>query len=366
MKKQLALAAGLAVLATPALASKARMQALGEDVDGSFYINDNRNIFLNPAEVLNHRDLVTFEWGAGQTTDTDGDTNAEGGFLRGSGNMVWGAQFGRVTDFADDLNTAGDEDADLDAYVPSNALDLFVGGDAGIKWGAQLTYTSQKDDEFATAGGDDAEAGQIDLAAGVSTGNISGYLKYGVSGKVETDGNDTEVKRSSPLEIGGSYKWMDYTFFAQYMMAKYEADQAGADNDIETNTWQIGAGRVNKLSDRANLFTKVAYVNGKTEWDDLNGRDEDKSSTLPVTIGLEYDAASWLTLRGSVAQNVFINEQEVDGDKSTIQNSTDVNAGASLKFGDLNVDGVLGTSNGNNGNYGTDNLLSRVSMTYRF
>ena len=43
MKKQLTVALGLAVLATPAFATKARLQALGEDVNGSYYVNDNRN-----------------------------------------------------------------------------------------------------------------------------------------------------------------------------------------------------------------------------------------------------------------------------------------------------------------------------------
>jgi len=56
MKKQLTVALGLAVLATPAFASKARLQALGEDVNGSFYVNDLRNVFLNAANVNNYKD----------------------------------------------------------------------------------------------------------------------------------------------------------------------------------------------------------------------------------------------------------------------------------------------------------------------
>ncbi len=379
MKKQLALAAGLAVLATPALASKARMQALGEDVDGSFYINDNRNIFLNPAEVVNHKDMVTMEWGAGQTSDVDGDTNAEGGFLRASGNLVWGAQLGRVTEFSQDYNAAvARAGSGLTAFNPSNNVDLFIGGDAGIKWGAQVTYSDRKDDNFNAGAADDAKANELGLAAGVSSGNLSGFLKYGVSGKVETDGDNTELDRKSPLDVGVSYRWMDYTFFGQYSSVTYEVDAAGSKDDIESKSWSIGAGRTSKLSDKANLFTKVSYVNTDLQWDDFGTVDngENKSTTLPVVIGLEYDAASWLTLRGSIQQNVFINEQEVNGEKSTIVNSTDVNTGATLKFGDFMVDGVLGTNNvaatnrntsqAENGTFNTDNLMSRVSFSYRF
>jgi hypothetical protein len=376
MKKQLALAAGLAVLATPALASKARMQALGEDVDGSYYVNDNRNIFLNPAEVLNNKDLVTFEWGGAQSTDVEGDSNAEGGFLRSSGNLVWGAQMGRVTDWMHDYNEIDTQSANIEGFNTSNTLDLFIGGDAGIKWGAQVTYSDRKDDNFTAGAADDAKANEMGIAAGVSTGNIAGFVKYGVSGKSETDGDSTEIKRKSPLDLGVSYKWMDYTLFGEYSSAKYEVDQNGTENDVEKTSYQVGAGRVSKLSDKANMFTKVAYVKSNTDFDDLGGTDqENNTSTLPVTVGLEYDAASWLTLRGSVKQNVFINEQEVDGEKSTIVNSTDVNAGATLKFGDLMVDGVIGTNGTGgtrqsntteNGVFNTDNLMSRVSMTYRF
>lgn len=377
MKKQLVLAAGLAVLATPALASKARLQALGEDTNGSFYINDNRNIFLNASEVLNHKDMVTFEWGAGQATENVGDANAEGGFLRSSGNMVWGAQMGRVTDFSTDYQAALTQGALTNPFTPSNALDVFVGGDAGIKWGAQLTYSNRKDDAFVTADRD-AEASEMDLAVGVSQGNIAGYLKYGLSGKVETDNDNVEVKRKSPLQLGASYKWMEYTFFAQYEMHNLDVDSSTTtSHDVKDTQWQIGAGRSTKLSDKATLFTKVAYVNSNQDWDDLGGAgEEDSSKQLPVTVGLEYDAASWLALRGSISQSVLINTVENDSNaakrKQTAANTTNVNAGASFKFGDLTMDGVIGTTagatgdNAETGTFNTDTLMSRVSMTYRF
>src|SRR5690606_27088224 len=106
MKKQLALAAGIAVLAAPAFASKARLAALGEDVNGSFYINDNRNIFLNASESLNHKDMVTFE------LEDNGSGNGEGGFLRSHGNMVYGAHLGRNTEYNQDTTDIVDTASD--------------------------------------------------------------------------------------------------------------------------------------------------------------------------------------------------------------------------------------------------------------
>ena len=69
MKKQIALAMGLAVISGSALASKARLQALGEDTNGSWFIQDNRNIFLNASHVNLNKDMVTMEWGAADSAD---------------------------------------------------------------------------------------------------------------------------------------------------------------------------------------------------------------------------------------------------------------------------------------------------------
>jgi hypothetical protein len=366
MKKQIALAAGLAVLAAPAFASKARLQALGEDVNGSFYVNDNRNVFLNVAEVNNHKDLVTFEWGAADADDDTAAPRAEGGFFRSHGNMVYGVQLGRVSSLQQLKNDSGTGFAGtLDA---NNNIDLFVGGDAGIKWGATLSYVSEKDDA------NDDKASGMDLALGVSQGNLSGYLKYGLAGTLETTGE--ELERKGAMEVGGSYLLNDYTLFAQYSTAKLESDAAGDTDDYEATSMMIGAGRATKLNDKATLFTRVSYMN-VSETDDMTASDEElKTSLVPVVIGLEYDAASWLTLRGSVSQAIWSNS-ELDGDKSTVANSTVVNAGASLKFGDLTVDGVIGNNvdgatPGNNGTstgegqLRTDSLMSRVSVSYRF
>jgi hypothetical protein len=113
-----------------------------------------------------------------------------------------------------------------------------------------------------------------------------------------------------------------------------------------------------------------------------NAAGELTTITLPLVVGLEYDAASWLALRASVVQNVYGNA-EADpkaGSKvsGTVAN-TAVNAGASLKFGELTVDGLISTDSngdasagttqstaGGNGSLRTDALMTRVSMTYRF
>ena len=74
MKRQLAIALGLAVVSTSALASKARLESLGQNANGSQVIDDHRSIFLNPAHLNHHKDFVTIEVGntASQTYSNSG------------------------------------------------------------------------------------------------------------------------------------------------------------------------------------------------------------------------------------------------------------------------------------------------------
>jgi hypothetical protein len=382
LKKQLAVTLGLAVLATPAFATKARLAALGESTNGSYFISDNRNIFLNASEVNNHKDFVTYEWGDAAAVDAANTPSAEGGFVINAGSLVYGAQMGRDNGF-----NAGSQDVSANLpgtfsdYKATNALDLFVGGDAGVKWGANLYYSSQSQDDqnsdTATAAVGDAKTKVMDLSAGIAQGNLAAFVKLGLNGKSTYDDSDVDgdVQRKSDMTIGASYKHMGMTFFAEMASNKYEADVALAadDEEIKNNSMSLGAAKIYKLNDKSNLFAKVSYNTTKQDVDSTDVST--KTKTLPATVGLETDATSWLTLRGSIGQNIM-GTKDVDGTKNTIAESTVVNAGASLKFGDLSVDGLIGnntdgsspeadTSEGN-GQLRTDSLMSRVSMTYKF
>ena len=67
MKKHLVIAAGLATLSTGAYASQARMTAMNQDSDGSYYMNDTRNVWRMANHVNANTNYVTTEWG--DTTD---------------------------------------------------------------------------------------------------------------------------------------------------------------------------------------------------------------------------------------------------------------------------------------------------------
>ncbi len=380
MKKQLVLVTGLAVLAAPAFASKARLQALGESTNGSQYISDNRNVFLNAAHVNNHKDLVTFETGASSAVTDGADTpRAEGGYFFSNGNMVYGVQLGEQSDTAHALRVASGIVTTAANLAERNAIDLFVGGDAGVKWGASLLYSSSEDKQNVGAQ-DVKEQDSMRVRLGASQGNWDAFANISITNEVKAADGD-KFEGSAGYQVGGSYMLNSYTLFANYADFSGDGTVVGDKKEVSLNTYEVGVGRSTKLNDKTSLFTKVSYRAVTTE----NARQaagngarfvnkKREETNLPVVIGLEHDATAWLTLRGSVGQSVFINEIKGQ-DKNTATSTTVVNAGATLKFGDLSVDGVIGNIDNDgttvvagteDGQIRSDVLMSRVSMTYRF
>jgi hypothetical protein len=416
MKKQLTVALGLAVLSTSAFATKARLEALGEDNYGSYYIQDNRNIFLNPARINDNKDMVTYEFGRSGTgtaavTDSPATPKAEGGFTKAHGNLVYGLHFGNTTPTVGLLR--GITGGDLAERQP---WDLFIGGDTGIKWGANVTYENYDGGRAqipgATPGTTVANPGRVASNSlrtrlGVILGDFDIFANISLMNKA-TSFNGNEAKGRVGGQIGASYLLNNYRLFADYTLAgvKYQGTTATANfdgtpnskEDIDYNQIRIGAGRQERLNDKATLFAKLMAIRQSFE-DDGNaigssapggnqflGPGDLTNYQVPLVVGLEYAATSWLDLRGSVSQNIWskIEADPKTGPKSSgnIAN-TAVRAGASLKFGEFAIDGLISTStddanvgttnnsadgstNNGNGNLRLDRLLARASMIYRF
>jgi hypothetical protein len=153
MKKTLLVGSALMLLSTSAFATKARLIALGEDKDGSYYIPDYRNIYINPSELGSYGNLAVVEWGStgravggGATLDADNQTKAQGGVIyKLASGMSVGAILGDETDVAA-LTRMMASNAPLatDAFLQTadNVIDIFAAGEAStMKWGANLLYT---------------------------------------------------------------------------------------------------------------------------------------------------------------------------------------------------------------------------------
>ena len=63
MKKVFLGAATLALLSTSAYATKARLLALGDEIEDNYYTMDDRYIFTNASFVNNFGDMVVLEYG---------------------------------------------------------------------------------------------------------------------------------------------------------------------------------------------------------------------------------------------------------------------------------------------------------------
>lgn len=365
MKKQITLAIGLAVVSTGALASKARLEALGENAGGSYYLNDARNVFLNPANINFHKDLITLEAGqSGQVADDASAPKAEGGFYKSNGSLVYGLHFGNTDQQVEKLQTS----ANL-AAVSMNTWDFFVGGDAGVLWGANLSYADHKNE----TGANDIKGSLLKTRVGVIAGDIEARLRFSLTDKLEED-NTAEYNVKTQYELGVNYKLMnDSSVFFETTNLTAEEKTAGTE-DYKATTMMLGYGKVKKLNDKATMNYSVAYKNSKVEGSSaFNNTNETKQTMVDVTIGVEAVAKEWLTLRGSVSQTIFGDEENNAGDKKSFTDSTAIALGAALTFGDLTVDGLIGNDTNADGTAGdangvirTDSLMSRVSATYRF
>jgi len=335
MRKQILIAASLAALSTSAWATKARLQALGQDTDaGSLYYSDTRSVFKNPAYINEYNNFVI-------TEVTRGNGNvAEGGFYKSAGSLNYGFNFSNSG-----LNNGGNE------------LQAFVGGDAGIQWGVSAQIgKSEMESAPGVTSQDDSSFG---LSAGAIMGNMEAYVRLSLKNETSDPSlNETTEGDLNPV-IGVAYTMNNNTFFGEFEKNGSETTIAGATTETSGTEFRVGWGRVHKVSDSARIYTDVMFQAVESE-PAANQEQEDKS--VPVTVAMEADANSWLTLRGSVSHNIYeTSETEAAGtetESSGIAGSTSVGVGATLNFGKLKVDGSIATQ--------SSDTTARVGVHYWF
>jgi len=400
MKKTVVLAL-LALTSVSAFASKARLEALGEDKSGSYYIQDNRDMFLNPAHVNYHKDFLTFEFGGAKATpDTAVAPRAEGGFFRSMGALNYGLYLGNQDDRVMQKRYVT---SDANFTNLSNPVDLFVGGEAAsMKWGANLTYST---------GGSQAPGAfkktqdYLGAKVGVEMANLEVFAQADIMNKTKggTQAND-EFNGNFGGRLGATYMLNDLKVYGSYgrYSSDFKDDTGTAVNKTKyaDQDWKLGVGRTASLNDKTKIFTRVEYNSGNNSAKRVDNNSYSSTAyngsfatnayigtgkywNVPVAVGIEHDALSWLMLRGSVTQDLW-NASNVDttsggtvGNTYTKRaNNTAVNMGATLALGSVKLDGLVGTSStgstANNGNGTTngiislDNLMTRVALRYNF
>ena len=424
MKKIIITAAALSAMTTSVYASKARILALGDATEDNYFVEDSRRIFTNAAQIHNYKNQVFLEWGSNSTAlETDHSPKAMGGFLMESGNLVYGAYLGNESNISSSLrviasNTAGNGGQVLP--TADNQLDLFLGGKMGdIKWGADFIYSKTENEDSAKL---KAEDNAMALKLGAMTDMWEGYVNLSLKSdsKVAAGYNPGTAYTSAQefdgkfgIQVGGSYKLSgDREVYATVKKFDWDQKLSGTNTEGGFTSYRAGFGKRFAVDTSSKAFVRAYYENIAVELETKGtAKAELKNSRVPLVIGYEAKANSWLTLRGSVSHNligtaegknlssyldtsgfgvaqkgVAANYHAWDGTayldgKKTIANSTEVNAGASLNFGKLTIDGFIGTTTGHRGDDGDaatndadtkagiltmDNLLTRVGMTYSF
>lgn len=377
--KFLTITALLALCAGNAFATKTRLLALGEDKDGSYYIDDNRNIFINPAEVNNFKDFITLEYGDDLTRTTiegDRDDRAEGGFVMRASHLNYGVHFGAENDTANYFrglvspNLQGDD----------NKFDFFIGGDAGVKWGASIGFSQSKNE--VTAAKDESSAlftrlgmikNDFELFSTIAISNSAEYQATAAGAKQEFDGK-------LGLVVGAKKAISDYKVYV--IGAYFDYDYENGSGTVtppngllvgsgEFNLYRVraGAGRTKNITEKAKIFTNLEFVYEKAKAEftvaTIDGEDETKIYYLPAVVGMEYKALSWLDLRGSVSQNIYSNGERNDN-KYIVSDTTMVNFGSSFVFDTLTVDTLVGQAEKVGAATRSTETIYKMAMTYNF
>ncbi len=325
MTKQIVAVLALSLISSSAFASQAKNLVTGsgdagsilgaKGLNGSFYTNDEYNMFYNPAFINGMKSFAIIEHdNQTGTLNVDRADDQSAGFVTGVGAFNLGVFFNRDTDSV--------QNAD-------RALDVVLGGDMGVKWGVGLTQSMS-----------DGDASFMKLKAGVIVSDFEPFVHMtlkdtnGLSGAAED--------KTSDMTVGTRYHYGDWTPYAAYRTTK-QTDNGVAAADA-TNVYGLGLGRMAKMGD-INMAYNVSY------WKGTAGTA--KTSVLPVEMTFSGDAASWLTLRGGFAHDVKT---------KNVAATTTASFGATGHFGKADLDTVIGGTD--NGVGFADNQFVNVGLTY--
>lgn len=351
MKKLIVVAA--AVLAgSPAFASKARVNALGN----SRQLVDVQYTFERPYLLHSVGEMATIEWGAKDPAGTN--PKAEGGVIKKHEDMVYGLYLGKQGLLSSEASKAAN--TALGLLAEQNPINVLFGMKTGeIAWGLNLSYSNGKNDTT-----NDLKTSSTGLTLGATMGDWEAEIGSSLAGKAEdsTDKDTVEVKGDMKLGVGYNISEQQHAYLT-YGTNKVDTTTAGG-TAVTTEKTVMELGYINTLvkSEDANFFYGVAYSSNKI-------KDGDETTTLPLWIGVEATATSWMTMRASVKQSVLINEVKNAAGKKQDLDSIAFAAGAGFKLGKGMLDASFGTANEGHLSFNdgaATKFLGNVSYTYMF
>lgn len=357
------------------MASKAKLTALGS----AAHLVDAQTLFSNPGDIHYLGDFATIEFG--DTTSTYSLTGvtrgpkAEGGFVKTMSFGKLGAYLGHrsdtTTDFIDAINvsTFAVGGASGTLLTEQNPLDIFWGTEiAGMKTGFDFHY-SNSSYESGTAPKTTKKANTMGISGGVRNDIWNAYFRMGLSGKTESDNAVLKpVLESKGLVKAGGGRWYNTIYaFANYEWAtgNFAKSVAPTSTDITKNQYEVGMVNNQKV-DAGNFFYGVSYLSTEVKSATSTATTTTSATTIPMLVGLEIDANSWMKVRGSVKQSILIADRknETTNINSSMYNDTTISAGVGFVWNKLTMDATLAGST--TGDVNGNTLLANSSLTYNF
>lgn len=361
MKKLLVIAA-VTFASASAFATKARLNALSYPM--SRHLTDVQTIFVNPSDLTLMGSWVTFETGA---TDTGavpvGSPSAEAGFARAVGDARWGFYMGHTgTGITMDFARGPSNLRPTGLLIEENPINLFYAAKTeAMSWGLGVNYSNT---DRKTAG----KQSSLGLTAGMRMGFWDASLDLDLTDEADNGANTLNWKGTTGGDLRVGYVADTMYYYASYAMAGGKSDNAGTTlTDIENNQLAIGVVNTTK-AEGSEFFYGAALAMTNTN-NKATGGSKVEMLSLPVVIGIEADAASWLVLRGSITQTVLLNSMKTSpasgaSTDATGPNNTRVAAGTGIKFNKFMLDTTLAAET--NGQINGTNLLANAGLVYNF
>lgn len=361
MKKLLVIAVALA--AVNAQATRARVMALGN----SPHLVDTQTVYNNPADMFSlGGDYVTLESGATDswtnTTTTEG-ANAEGMIVRTMGDAKMGLSLGHQSENASVWGLRPAAAAPFNENQ-QNPVEFSYGAKNGdMNWAGTLVYSNYQDKVA------DNKESSMGLRFGARTANWDAGLHLGLTSTVDVAATG-KYTGAMALSAHGGYQMDSIYWFGKLATSGFKIENTAGAEQAKYSQTNIEVGAMTSVKKDGSEFfygAKLAQMDSKESVAD----DKETSTSLPIWIGVEADAASWLTLRGSVTQTLQLLHNSKDTTGSTTnsefapaEGDTTVAFGAGLKFNKVTVDGALLASGSQTLN--TSSLLTQVGMSYWF
>ncbi len=374
----------LMLVTAQANATRARMNSLGN----SPHIIDVQRIFTNPADMFSQGDFVTLESGVTLypgTPDCDGvaangnqpckNRNTEGMVVKSFGDSKVGFAVGHLSDNAAGYIGGLRTTAQTTIVTPvselsfqQNPIELSYGlkvGDAA--YAATLVYSNYKDKQ------NDLEENSSGIRLGGRMGALDFSIGQGIASKV-TSGTTIEYKAKANTGIFVGYTIDNNYLYVDLRTVGSEETKSASNPEFKATAARLGVVQSTK-SDGNEFFIGASVLNVDQTIDSATtGKTEISLLQLPLIMGIEAEASSWLTLRGSITQSVLLNQSKVETGAVTSRefdggaNETLVSMGAGFKFDKLTLDGnfsgLTGPAAGQS--LSANSFLTQIGLTYMF